>query len=315
MTDRKDSFGYGVTLPPTTARVIDAAAEIMGDRDPQDLAFLHTVLAQAFLPYRDPKTRDYLRESGRASMVVSAGYLLDPITRKPVLQGIPYGTKPRLLLIHLCTEAMRTRSPVIPIADSMSAFMRELGLKVTGGKKGTIRTFQDQLHRLAAARVQLMFDGGDVATTLNPDSLVKRFDVWFPNDARQRVLWPSEVHLSDTFFESLQTHAQPLDPRAIRSLQHNGRALDTYVWLANRLPRVKAANGDRVSWAALQGQFGADHKDAKGWRRLFKQALRQAVTVYPDAKVEQVDGGLLLKRSAPPIRRKVYGAALSKRTP
>ena len=46
MTDRKDSFGYGVTLPRTTARVIDAAAEIMGDRDPQDLAFLHTVLEQ-----------------------------------------------------------------------------------------------------------------------------------------------------------------------------------------------------------------------------------------------------------------------------
>ena len=70
-----------------------------------------------------------------------------------------------------------------------------------------------------------------------------------------------------------------------------------------------------MSWAALQGQFGADHKDAKGWRRLFKQALRQAVTVYPDAKVEQVGGGLLLKRSTPAIRRKVYGAALSKRSP
>ena len=43
-----------------------------------------------------------------------------------------------------------------------------------------------------------------------------------------------------------------------RGLQHGARALDAYVWLANRLPRVKRRNGDKVSWAALQGQFGAD---------------------------------------------------------
>jgi len=303
---RKDRFGYGVSIPPTTARVVDMAVEILGDPDPGELAFLHSVLAQTFLPYRDPKTRDYVRESGRASLVLTAGYLLDPTTRKPVLQGLPYGTRPRLLLVHLCTQAMRRRSPVIPIADSMSAFMRDLGLKVTGGKHGTIGRFQDQLHRLGAARVQLMFDAGDYGMTLNPDPLIRRFDVWFPTDPRQRVLWPSEVHLSQAFFESLQNHAQPLDPRAIRALQHSARALDAYVWLANRLPRVKGKNGDRVSWAALQAQFGGVMKDPKKFRRDYLKAFRQALVVYPHARVEQVEGGLLLKPSPPPIRRKVH---------
>ena len=65
MPRRKDRFGYGVTIPPTTARVVDTAVEILGDPDPGELAFLHTVLASTFLPYRDPKTRDYVRESGR----------------------------------------------------------------------------------------------------------------------------------------------------------------------------------------------------------------------------------------------------------
>ncbi len=101
MPSRLDRFGYGVTIPATTARVVDAAVEILGDPDPDEMAFLHSVLAQTFLPYRDPKTRDYVRENGRASMVLTAGYLLDPATRKPVLQGLPYGTKPRLLLVHL----------------------------------------------------------------------------------------------------------------------------------------------------------------------------------------------------------------------
>jgi hypothetical protein len=109
MPRRKDRFGYGVTLSASTVRLIDAAAEIMGEPDAGEMAFLHTVLAQCGLPYRNPKTRDYIRQNGRASLIVSAGYLLDPEGRQPVLQGVPYGAKPRLLMIHLCTEAMRTK--------------------------------------------------------------------------------------------------------------------------------------------------------------------------------------------------------------
>ena len=275
MPARKDSYGLGGTIPATTARVIDAAAEIMGEPDADELAFLHTVLAQCCLPYREPNSRDYFHRNGKASLVVSAGYLMDAETRQPVLQGVPYGAKPRLLMTHLCTEAVRTRSPVIPVGDSMSAFMRELGLKVTGGKRGSIGRFKEQLNRLAASRMQLMFDFGDSGSTLNPAPLIKRFDVWFPSDARQRMLWPSEVTLSDEFFDSLQGHALPLDPRALRALQHSARALDVYTWLAHRLPRVKQRNGAKVSWAALHGQFGNDVKDYKTFRRNFKIALRK----------------------------------------
>ncbi len=46
-------------------------------------------------------------------------------------------------------------------------------------------------------------------------------------------------------------------------------------------------------------------KDSKKFRRDYLTAMRQAVALYPDAKVEQVDGSLLLRRSSPPIRRKV----------
>jgi hypothetical protein len=288
---------------PTTRRLIDAAAEIMGDPDPDELAFLHVVLAQCGLPYREPSARDYVRDNGRASLIVTAGHLFDPQTRRPLLQGIPYGAKPRLLMIHLCTEAVRRQCATIPVADSMSAFMRELGLSVSGGANVSIARFKEQLNRLAAARLQLILDFGDHATTINPAPMIHRFDVWFPADHRQRVLWPSEVVLSGEFFDSLKGHALPLDPRAIQALQHSARALDIYTWLTHRLPRVRGRNGDRVSWAALQGQFGPDMSDAKKFRRDFNAAMRQVLVAYPKAKVEQVDGGLLLRQSAPPIRR------------
>lgn len=289
----------------TTSRLIDASVEIMGEPDPDDLAFLHVVLAQCSLPYREPAsgTRDHIRRNGRASLIVTAGHLFHPKTGEPLLQGIPYGAKPRLLMIHLCTEAVRRQTATIPIADSMSAFMRELGLSVTGGAKGTIGRFKEQLNRLAAARLQIGISFGDHATTINPAPMIQRFDVWFPEDHRQRTLWPSEVMLSSEFFDSLKGHALPLDPRAIRALQHSARALDVFVWLAHRLPRVKGRNGDRVSWTALQTQFGPDQTDAKTFRRDLLTAMRQVLAAYPAAKVEQVNGGLLLRRSAPPIKR------------
>lgn len=293
------------SLPTTKERLIDASAEIMGEPEPDELAFLHVVLAQCGLPYREPHSgaRDYIRDNGRASLIVTAGHLFDPQSRRPLLQGIPYGAKPRLLMIHLCTEAVRRQSTTIPIADSMSAFMRDLGLSVTGGAKGSIGRFKEQLNRLAAARLQITRDLGDHAATINPAPMIQRFDVWFPSDHRQRVLWPSEVVLSSEFFSSLKDHALPLDPRAVQALQHSARALDIYTWLVHRLPRVRGRNGDRVSWSALQVQFGPDQTDAKTFRRDLMTAMHQVLAIYPAAKVEQVDGGLLLRRSAPPIKR------------
>jgi len=136
-------------LSSTIQRVIDTRVEILGDTDTEDLAFLHAVLAQCSFPYREPAAgaRDYIRENGRLSLIVSSGHLFDQKLKKAVLQGIPYGAKPRLLMIHLCTEAIKSQSPKIHIADSMSAFMRELGLNVSGGTHGSIARFKEQLNR------------------------------------------------------------------------------------------------------------------------------------------------------------------------
>lgn len=293
-------------LSSTKARLVDANVEILGEQEPEELAFLHTVLAQCGLPYREPANgaRDYIRENGKASLIISSGHLIDPKTKRPTLQGIPYGAKPRLLMLHLCTEAVRKQSPVIHVSESMTAFMRALGLKVSGGSHGSIGQFKEQLNRLAAARIQLLmnFEGG--ATVLNPSPIIHRFDVWFPSDPDQRMLWPSNITLSSEFYETLTKHALPLDPRGIRALQHSARALDAYTWLAHRLPRVKSRTGDFVSWAALHQQFGPDLADYRAFKRQMLIALKQAMAVYPKAGVEQVEGGLKLKRSAPPIARK-----------
>ncbi len=291
-------------ITATEVRLLDAHVEILGD-EPDELAFLHATLAQCGLPYREPDSRDYVRQNGHSSLILSAGYLVDPKSRKPILQGLPYGAKPRLLLIHLCSQAIKTQSPVISINDTMSGFMRELGLVVAGGERGTVAAFKKQLNRLAACRMQLIIGGEERAKILNPSPVIREFDIWFPTNPQQKALWPSEVVLSDEFFQSLKHAALPLDIRSVRALKHNARAIDLFSWLAHRLPRVRERSGARVSWQALQGQFGSpDITNAKTFKRHLLNALRQVVVVYPKARVEQVPGGLILRRSAPPIARK-----------
>jgi hypothetical protein len=282
----------------------------MGDAA-DDPAYLHVIMSQIGLPYREVQARDYIRRAGRASLVVSAGFLTDPHTGEPVLQGVPYGAKARLLTLHLCTEAVRRQSPVVEVADSMTAFMRSFGIAATGGKTGSIARFKEQLNRLAASRMQFFMDYGDRMRTMNPAPIIHDFNVWFPTDPYQRIMWPSEIRLSNEFFASLLNNALPLNTEAISKLQRSARALDLYTWLVRRLPRVEEAAGVPISWVALQEQFGHDVVELRDFRRECLTALRQVLDAYPAAKVDQVPGGLRLFKSEPAIARKtVPGARL-----
>ena len=44
----------------------------------------------------------------------------------------------------------------------------------------------------------------------------------------QHSFWPSEIVLTDQFYQSLKEHAIPYDFRALRSIQNKPRALDIY---------------------------------------------------------------------------------------
>lgn len=286
-------------------RMEDSATAIMGDAA-DDPAFLHVIFAQIGLPYREPESATWERRTGRAAMILQAGHLWHPRRREFLPQGLPYGTRPRLLLAHLCTEALRLGSPVVPVADSFTGFMRELGITPTGGKEGSVGRFREQMNRLTASRMQMAMHYGDGRRDfqMNPAPAIASAELWGATDPRQRVIWPAEVTLSREFFDGLQRYALPFDPRAYGALSHSARALDLYTWLAHRLPRVKEHAGAFISWGALAEQFGGAGDDLREFRRAMVTALRQVLAVYPAAQVMQIPGGLKLFRSAPAIARK-----------
>ena len=146
--------------------------------------------------------------------------------------GFPYGPKPRLVLYHLNAEAVRTQSPLIELEHSLSGFVkRTLGLDVQGRNFQTIR---DQLTRLAAADFRIGKSEAGHSVTVH-GRILSGFALWTPGKFNPRAAWPTQVQFSPEYFDSLVSHAVPLNESAVARLSHNAMALDIYTWLAQRL--------------------------------------------------------------------------------
>jgi len=299
------SYNVNMTLRPIDFKVTDKVAQIWTE-DPSDLAFLHAVFTQCSLPYRSQGDSPiYRKTNGTSSLLLQAGYYIDPKTDETVFAGLPYGSKPRLVLLHACTEAVKRRHPEIPVGDSLTGYLRNDLKANTDGR--TLKGYKDQLRRLARASVTFQFKKDDQTTVLQDAKPFSRLELWGEGPDNQAELWPSYVTLGDEFFRSLSEHAMPLDQRAVATLQHNARALDLYVWLAHRLHRIRQPKGQFISWEALAMQFGGDFKvetrdQIKDFKKRFIEALTQAMKAYPKAKIEKVRGGLRLHNSPTPVR-------------
>ena len=288
----------GEVLTRHQLRLIEASARIRA-RAADKIDFLHSVNTQCGLPYRNPgeSVREWERQQGHVTLRIEAGAALDPATRHYVPLGLPYGEKPRLVLIHLASEAVRTGDQVVNVEDSMTAFARTLGFDTNGP---SLRGLKEQLARLAAATIRFGFVAGEHAAQINTQ-IVTAFDLWYPRQPDQRVLWPSTVRLSDEFFHSLATHAVPLDNRAIVALANSSMALDIYVWLAQRLHRVPPGKPQFRSWKVLYEQFGQGFARVRDFRRKFLETLRHVSTVYPSARLETNEHGMSLHQSPSPV--------------
>jgi hypothetical protein len=261
-------------------------------------------LCHTCLPYRNPgdTQRRWHAKNGFLTLEVDAGRVYDHRVADFVDVGLPFGSKPRLVLYHLNAEALRTGSPVIALEDSLTAFVRRtLGLDAHGRN---IHTVREQLTRLAASDFRI--GRSDAASSITVHGRILRgVALWTPQDSTNRVLWPTQVEFSPEYFDSLTRHAVPLNETAVSRLSHNAMALDAYAWLAQRLHRIDAGKNALVSWTALSQQFGNGYAQVRGFRRVFKRTLAQVKAVYPDANFEMTAEGMRLKHSRPPVARRL----------
>jgi hypothetical protein len=311
---------------PIEQRLIDGAAfRIENPDEPQSLLFQHTVLCQTCLPFRNPgdEARTWERLNGNVHLKVLAGEAMHPEKCRLVPVGLPFGPKARMILMHINQQALQQKTPEIEIQNTLTKFVRRTLELAPHGRN--MRTVKEQLARLSAASIRLGVVKDGHAVTVN-SHIVTAFDIWFPKDERQRVLWPSTIRLSLDYWESLKTHAVPIDEDHIARLSHSALALDIYAWLANRLHRIPANKPATVSWPALQGQFGQGYARINHFRAAFRVALKEVLVLYRTARLdlheerkpprvysqggklvlrEPPAKGLTLHNSPPPIARRI----------
>jgi len=296
--------------PIDSKRIKHAHHLVETDASKKETWYVHSVLAQCFLPYRDQKEeRDWMQENGNVSLIISANPVRDPRGGLKVL-GLPFGVKPRLLMSKIQTEAIRNKSSVIPMENSMSGLMKELGMKVTGGTNGTINGFKNQAARLAACRFRITMsfqDKGGIRQKIQNADFFKDFDLWFEKDPNQRGFWPSEIIFTDKFYENLIEHAIPYNYQALSAIHNNARAIDIFLWLTQRLYRISRNKPLFLSMRTLSEMFGGGIKNLKHFPVEFKRSLLAAQTAYPEAKIEEAEGGYIFKASPPPIPKNKIG--------
>jgi hypothetical protein len=286
-------------------RAINASVEISLS-PPEDIAYQHTVFCQTCLPYRNPgdDVRVWERRQGQVLLRVEAGSALNPETDQFEPLGLPFGPKSRLILSHLNSEALKKSSPVVEVEGSFTGFVKRVADPIKQGRSDPngreLKVFKTQLSALAASTIRLGVKQEQRAITIKSD-IIQAFDLWFPKDDRQRVLWPSVIQLSEEYFNSLAKHAVPLDERALFALAHSAMALDVYTWLAQRLHRIPANRPQFISWAALKAQFGEGYSELKFFRRVFMQTLRLVYSQYQTAQIEINGKGMTLFHSLPPV--------------
>ena len=285
-------------------RVSDASYQLVLKKGTiRDAVFQHSVLCQTFLPYRNPgpDVRIWKQKQGNVSLAIQATESYNPEKDDFEFIGLPFGPKARIILAHINSEAIRTQSKTVNVEDSMSAFIKCIGLNLDGR---TINEVKSQLRKLSASTLSLGYADNEKGVQVDL-KIVKAFDLWFPKDEKQRVLWPTNIQLTEDYFGSLISHAIPLDERALAALSHSAMALDIYAWLAQRLHRINPTEPQFLTWKALKEQFGRGYAQMYKFKQIFRKTLTLARSQYPQACVyEEKNAGFWLNHSPSPIEKK-----------
>lgn len=288
-------------VPVEDRPLVDIAARILAETS-EAIDLTYSGFALISLPHKDPKAPTWERRNGRCSLLIQSGQVYE--RRKWVEVGLPYGSRARLLLLYIQTEAIRTDSPSVVLGRSLHSWMERMGLNSGGVDYAMVR---DQAKRISACRLSFGWSTDTGEEGFHHAQIVEGAMFVADRDGRdspQGTLFEERCELSPTFFQALKNHPVPVWAPAIREISSRSSAIDIYVWLAYRLHALKSPTP--ITWTALHEQFGAEYALIRKFRARFIASLKEALAVYPDAKVEVTKEGLILRPSRPPVAEKVH---------
>lgn len=275
-----------------SARIVNSALEIEATsaKEAGAIGYMARALVQATMPHRKCPGSEFTRRNGSFTLSLLA----------PSHIGLPYGAIPRLLVAWVTTEAVRTRERQVVMGDSLSHFMRELGMIPTGGRWGTVTRLREQARRLFSSSIVFTDVREDeFGATTSPIADSARL-WWGPISPGEAEPWVSSITLGQQFFDEVIQSPVPVDMRALRVLKRSPLALDVYCWLTYRLSYLNKPT--LVPWRLLEEQLGSGYGRSSDFKQAFVVALRKVLTIY-GANVQERGNGLLLKPSRSHVPR------------
>jgi Plasmid encoded RepA protein len=132
--------------------VIEAAAAYLANED-SEIGFVYSGWAQAALPHK--------------RLPLAPGHRSPP-SGDPIPIGVPFGSRARLILLYLQSEALRIQSREIELGRSLNAWLKRMDIPV-GGK--TSRDVRDQADRISRCRMTFQITQGNRTGLINQSVL------------------------------------------------------------------------------------------------------------------------------------------------
>ncbi|HEY1245025.1 MAG TPA: replication protein RepA [Hyphomicrobiaceae bacterium] len=293
--------------------LFDRVAAVVGETPAP--SFLHSALCAMSLPVRRPADEHapIIRQDGQYTLVINPKPVVGRVGDQQTLRslGVPYGSLPRLVLIHIMTEAVRTQSRHIKLGDTFAEWMRRMGFRtISYGPRGSATLIKDQLDRLLACEWMIRWDSpaaqGEREFGIKEIKLTNEYT----GIDRRSGAFLREILMTEPFYEHLREHAVPLNETAICQIRDSATALDLYTWLAYRLPRLNTARPVTISWQQLAVHFGNDGTNIRKFRQTVRESWdRQVSAVYPEARVDFETTVVRLYASPPPLQQKLVPGA------
>jgi hypothetical protein len=250
------------------------------------------------LPHTKTNGNSYKRASDNYTLTITNGY-----------NGmIPYGSYPRIILSWILTETTITKSREIYMGKSLSDFMEQLGISVTGGKTGSFNRFKQQFLSLMTSNITYASNDPKTkkVTVLNFHVADAVNFVNFSSD-NQNDFFRARIILDEVFSNELIKYPIPVNKEAINALMSSSLALDIYFWLTYKMSYLQKQT--EISFSSLKVQFGFGYNDTNRgkyeFRRKFCIQLKYVIAVYNSAKVRINKNSILLYPSPPHVKKKL----------
>ena len=259
-------------MRPSKDRLLEVVTYVEPGSD--DVTYTHAVFAQCFLPH--PKASEGAealrgaprpRGARRCWRVRSSTRPRSGSCRWTCPRAPPHGSRSRTSTITSSAQRASTRrSPCRWAKASATSW-------TTRGSPSAARTARRSRGRSITSPPPASALGvwnGEHARQINTQ-IADAIDFWLEKDRRQRTLWQPVMRVSEPYAEAVREHCVPHDMRALIGLYENTRAMDIYVWLSYRLPRVPERRDALPPLRRPQARSSARaSRELRKFRQLFK---------------------------------------------